>query len=155
MHPSESIGTIVYTGRKDGTKIIAVNKKTSPYNALDDIRWRLPTETPKEGEDDYHTLERGLMEELGLEVSAIHRDPVHVFEYPLPDNIREDLDFYRVKVYAARTTEAAVDRIRVNHRELEGYLYFPIKYYGRLYWKNEKEAVRRFCRLKNIDLTRE
>jgi ADP-ribose pyrophosphatase YjhB (NUDIX family) len=118
--------------QKDGKLVLLVQKKDRRAIGL---RWRLLKGGVNEGETEVEALRREIFEETGLKNVKI-MDQVHKYEFVFND-IRHTVSSFLVKADSR-------EPVRLQQSELAGYVWTQFEKANRLlYWRNEKEAVRK------------
>lgn len=118
--------------QKDGKLVLLVQKKDTRATTL---RWRLLKGGVNEGETEVEALRREIFEETGLKNIKI-MDQVHKYEFVF-NEIRHTVSSFLVKADSG-------EPVRLQESELAGYAWTQLEKANRLlYWRNEKEAVRK------------
>jgi ADP-ribose pyrophosphatase YjhB (NUDIX family) len=118
--------------QKDRRLVLLVQKRD---RRVRNLRWRLLKGGVHEGETEVEALRREIFEETGLKNIKI-MDQVHRYEFVF-NGIRHMVSSFLVR---ADSREA----IRLQESELAGYVWTQLESANRLlYWRNEKEAVRK------------
>lgn len=118
--------------QNDGRLVLLVKKKDMRATAP---RWRLLKGGVDEGETEVEALKREIFEETGLKNIKI-MDQVHRYEFVF-NEIRHTVSSFLVKADSR-------EPVRLQESELAGYFWtHPVNAYRLLYWRNEKEAVRK------------
>jgi bis(5'-nucleosidyl)-tetraphosphatase len=135
MNVRQEVQGVIFD-QKDGRLVLLVQKKDRSVTRL---RWRLLKGGVDEGETETQALRREILEETGLKNIKI-LGQVHRYEFVF-NGIRHAVSSFLVKADSR-------EPVRLQQSELAGYLWTQPENASRLlFWRNEKEAVRRLDQL--------
>ncbi|MGB8780756.1 MAG: NUDIX hydrolase [Candidatus Bathyarchaeia archaeon] len=131
MNVRNEVQSVIFD-QKDGKLVMLVQKKdrraATPH-------WRLLKGGVNEGETEVEALRREIFEETGLKNIKI-MGQVHKYEF-IFNEVRHTVSSFLVKADSR-------EPVRLQESELAGYAWMQLENANRLlYWRNEKEAVRK------------